>query len=307
MYACTSNHIKRWHRGTRDHIITNAATYLAPCRITWDDGSSNEKYKFGGPAVHVVLSGPLQSSKILSQCCPWYLVFSHTQVYSLAVVVHWVVCRLHGRSRQGFLSETDYSTCIFSTHLQVFTYLSWFFLSPLPCDQGKSVSKHGRYPMGTKSLQHYCHNVTQHLTWNLWFDYFCGILKNITALETTWSCDPGSWEITPDSLVYTLLQKKGNFQNVAFLLRKSVYHILVFKSWLVCMFVANLKQLTLKMTIQPWPVHFLGYLTANCDILGRHHSVFMCIMTSYSCTFTPATRMVFLRTVSYIEYADFKR
>ncbi len=28
--------------------------------------------------------------------------------------------------------------------------------------------------------------------------------------------------ITPDSLVYTLLQKKGNFENVAFLLRKSV-------------------------------------------------------------------------------------
>ncbi len=28
--------------------------------------------------------------------------------------------------------------------------------------------------------------------------------------------------ITPDSPVYTLLQKKGNFQNVAFLLRKSV-------------------------------------------------------------------------------------
>ena len=28
--------------------------------------------------------------------------------------------------------------------------------------------------------------------------------------------------ITPDLLVYTLLQKKGNFQNVAFLLRKSV-------------------------------------------------------------------------------------
>ncbi len=27
---------------------------------------------------------------------------------------------------------------------------------------------------------------------------------------------------TPDTLVYTLFQKKGNFQNVAFLLRKSV-------------------------------------------------------------------------------------
>ena len=34
------------------------------------------------------------------------------------------------------------------------------------------------------------------------------------------------WCITPDSLVYTLLQKKGNFQNVAFLLRKSVYDLL---------------------------------------------------------------------------------
>ena len=32
---------------------------------------------------------------------------------------------------------------------------------------------------------------------------------------------PGSC-ITPDSMVYTLLQKTGNFQNVAFLLRKSV-------------------------------------------------------------------------------------
>ncbi len=32
------------------------------------------------------------------------------------------------------------------------------------------------------------------------------------------------WIITPDSLVYTLLQKKGNFQNVAFLLRKSVVY-----------------------------------------------------------------------------------
>ncbi len=33
--------------------------------------------------------------------------------------------------------------------------------------------------------------------------------------------------ITLDSLVYTLLQKKGNFQNVAFLLRESVEHILL--------------------------------------------------------------------------------
>ena len=30
------------------------------------------------------------------------------------------------------------------------------------------------------------------------------------------------WCITPDSLVYTLLQKKGNLKNVAFLLEKSV-------------------------------------------------------------------------------------
>ncbi len=39
------------------------------------------------------------------------------------------------------------------------------------------------------------------------------------------SCDPralSKWCITPDSLVYTILQKKGNFENVAFLLRLSV-------------------------------------------------------------------------------------
>ncbi len=48
------------------------------------------------------------------------------------------------------------------------------------------------------------------------------------------SGDPGSWEISisgkavatsgrPGQTIYTLLQKKGNFQNVAFLLRKSVH------------------------------------------------------------------------------------
>ncbi len=44
------------------------------------------------------------------------------------------------------------------------------------------------------------------------------------------SCNLGSWE-TPDSLVYTLLQKKGNFRNVAILLEKTVWHRL-FRIWL---------------------------------------------------------------------------
>ncbi len=56
-------------------------------------------------------------------------------------------------------------------------------------------------------------------------------------MEFSWgpgsgSCDPGPWEIcilvfiTPYSLVYTLLQKKGNFKKVAFILRLSVVGVM---------------------------------------------------------------------------------
>ncbi len=47
-------------------------------------------------------------------------------------------------------------------------------------------------------------------------------------MDFSWGPGSGSC-ITPDSLVYTLLQKKGNFRNVAFLLRKSVVSHLVKK------------------------------------------------------------------------------
>ena len=39
--------------------------------------------------------------------------------------------------------------------------------------------------------------------------------------HVTWGHEKSAC-ITPDSLVYTLLQKKGNFRNVAFLLEKTV-------------------------------------------------------------------------------------
>ena len=38
------------------------------------------------------------------------------------------------------------------------------------------------------------------------------------------------------------------------------------------------------MIIQPWPVYFWGYLTANCHILWRYHSVMMCITIVYKYT-----------------------
>ena len=46
-------------------------------------------------------------------------------------------------------------------------------------------------------------------------------ISSNVPLETRFT-NKSKWCITPDGLVYTLLQKKGNFQKVAFLLRKSV-------------------------------------------------------------------------------------
>ena len=48
---------------------------------------------------------------------------------------------------------------------------------------------------------------------------------NLSFFPGAWATDPdiGSLWIMPDSLVYTLLQKKDNLQNVAFLLEESVH------------------------------------------------------------------------------------
>ncbi len=75
------------------------------------------------------------------------------------------------------------------------------------------------------------HSTAGTITVALWIEYqqtTLSLKRNATFLHgfflgprvrVMW---PGVMSITPDALVHTLLQKKGNFQNVVFLLRKSV-------------------------------------------------------------------------------------
>ena len=58
-----------------------------------------------------------------------------------------------------------------------------------------------------------------------WHRVFMNLLNGVFGKLLPWAMS--KWCISPDSLIYTLLQKKGNFNKVAFLLEKSVAHAMM--------------------------------------------------------------------------------